>query len=102
MRYKHHRETFTGITDTPSSAAAGISIAIQRGGLFIPEMAESGKMGIVIAKCDGPNAKEADLRLIISELQVYPELVIYLHIGSARILNNSVKWCLGDFTRGAF
>ena len=50
---------------------------------------------------DGTNSNRAAIRMMTSELQKWPKLLVFTSICSARGVNNASRWGLGDYPYGS-
>lgn len=85
-----------------TKSAAWILSVLSKDDMFITQFVESGAVKILMLNCDGANANKAAIRLLTSELSIYPNLLVLSNICAAHTINNSSKWGLGDFPYGEF
>ena len=80
---------------------SGILSTIPRSSRSIEDLMSSSGFKILLISCDGRNTNLAALRLLTSELQSMPMLLVLPLICTARGVRNSTKWGLGDCSYGS-
>ena len=87
---------------SPSCAkTAGVLSTIPVSDLLIRELTASEGFKALLVSCDGCNANLAALRLLSSELQIHPTLLVLPVICASHGVNNSAKWGMGNFGYGS-
>ena len=92
---------FPEISAPSSAKTAGFLSAIPGPDLFIRELTAPDGFKVLLVSCDGCNTNLAALRLLASELQIYPTLLILPVICASHGVNNSAKWGMGNFGYGS-
>ena len=83
-----------------STKASGVLSAVQLSSLFIDDLMHGGGFRMLFINCDGVNTNRKAVKVMISELQRYPDLLIQLNVCAAHGINNAVRWSLGVFDYG--
>ena len=84
------------------SKASGVLSAMPIEKLHLGDLLPIGCFGFLITKRDGSNTNQAEVKMIMSELQPKRELLVANQLCVAHTLNNSGVWGLGNFPYGAF
>ena len=100
--YKGKRLTLAPDLVLPSSkTAAGVLSVIPLEELFVNDLVRDGSFKALIVNIDAASVNKAAFRMLISELQIHQNLLVFMNICSAHTLNNSTIWGLGDFPYGS-
>ena len=85
-----------------NSTAAGVMSSIMIKDLFIEELMSRPGFRVLLLVMDGIPTNRAAARMLVSELQIYPELLVLTSLCTSHTLSLGTKWGLGTFPYGKY
>ena len=85
-----------------NSTAAGALSSIPIKDLFIEELTSRPGFRVLLLTMGGIPTNKAAARMLVSELQIYPDLLVLTSLCSSQMVCNATRWGLGIFPHGKY
>ena len=83
-----------------SPKASGVLSAVPLSSLYLDDLTHGGGFRMLFINCDGVNTNRRAVKMMVSELSRYPNMLVQLNVCSAHGMNNAVRWGIGVFDYG--
>ena len=96
------RKYFSELIAPECSSTSGVLPTIPISEIFAEDLMHRPGFRVLMITTDAIPTNKSAARMLIAELQIYPQLIILPAICSSHTLRNATKWGLGEFPYGLY